>query len=170
MVCDGTVSFGVIGRKSERNELDSRLLCRDELVIAVPANKRFERLLNAKGPREKTIKLLLDNPVILREEGSGTKYAAEKLLENAGNGKVVMRSNDQEAIKRMVAGGAGVTIISAFAAADMVENGKLLTFKVGGEAPRSFYTIYRKDVKLGSKDLEYIELAEKIYKSAGNGG
>ena len=103
--------------------------------------------------------------MILREEGSGTKYAAERLLEIAQEARVIMRSNDQEAIKHMVADGAGITIISAYAAADMAESGKILTFRIGGEAPRSFWTIYRKDAVLSDAEREYIGLAEKIYGS-----
>ncbi|MCR5325105.1 MAG: LysR family transcriptional regulator [Lachnospiraceae bacterium] len=163
MVCDGTVSFGVIGKKSERNELESQFLCKDELVIAVPANNRFERLLKSKAPRDKVLAMLLKNPVILREDGSGTGFAAERLLDTAGSGKVIMRSNDQEAIKHMVAGGAGVSIMSAYAATDMVEGGKMLTYPIGGEAPRSFYIIFRKDAQLKEADREYIELALREY-------
>ena len=163
MVCDGTVSFGVIGKKSERNELESHFLCKDELVITVPANNRFERILRSKDPREKVLAALLKNPVILREDGSGTGFAAERLIETAGSGKVIMRSNDQEAIKHMVAGGTGISIMSAYAAADMVETGKILTYPVGGEAPRSFYIIFRKDVQLKEADRRYIELALGTY-------
>ena len=164
MVCDGTVSFGVIGKKSERNNLESQLLWKDELVIAVPANTRFERLLRSKEPREKVLAALLKNPVILREDGSGTGFAAERLLDTAGSGKVIMRSNDQEAIKHMVAGGAGVSIMSTYAAADMVENGKMLTYPIGGEAPRSFYIIFRRDAQLKEAEREYIELALREYR------
>ena len=164
MVCDGTVSFGVIGKKSERNNLESQLLWKDELVIAVPANTRFERLLRSKEPREKVLAALLKNPVILREDGSGTGFAAERLLDTAGSGKVIMRSNDQEAIKHMVAGGSGVSIMSTYAAADMVENGKMLTYPIGGEAPRSFYIIFRRDAQLKEAEREYIELALREYR------
>ena len=164
MVCDGTVSLGVIGKESDRSELESRLLCEDELVIAVPANKHFEKLIRSETSREKKLGMLLKNPVILREDGSGTKYAAEKLMEELGSGEVIMRSNDQEAIKHMVAGGLGVSIMSTYAAADMVENGRMLTFPIGGEAPRSFYIISRKDAHLKDTDREYADIAMNIYK------
>ena len=165
MVCDGTVAFGVIGKESDRSELESRLLCEDELVIAVPANRHYEKLIGSAASREKKLGMLLKNPVILREDGSGTKYAAEKLMEELGSGEVILRSNDQEAIKQMVAGGLGVSIMSAYAVADMVENGKMLTFPIGGEAPRSFYIISRKDAHLKDADREYADIAMNIYKN-----
>ncbi len=168
MVFDGSVSFGVIGKVSERNGIESRYLCSDELVIATPALPRFEKIIASKNTREKIVAGLLNNPVILREEGSGTKFAAEKLIEESGDHNIVMRSNDQEAIKNMVARGVGVSIMSAFAASDMAESGKLLVFPIGGEAPRSFYIIYRKDAEPNRIEQMYIDLAVKIY--AGNAG
>ncbi|MBP5330643.1 MAG: LysR family transcriptional regulator [Lachnospiraceae bacterium] len=166
MVCDGTVSFGVIGKKSERTELISQHLCNDELVIATPAGPRFEKLIRSKGSREKILTGLLKNPVILREDGSGTRYASEKLLEESGSANIVMRSNDQEAIKQMVSCGAGVSIMSAYAAADMARSGRILTFPIEDEAPRSFYIVLRKDVQLKAAENEYIETAQRIYDKA----
>ena len=167
MVFDGTVSFGVIGKRSERNGIESRHLCSDELVIAAPALPRFEKIVHSGDSHEKIVAHLLNNPVILREEGSGTKFAAEKVIEESGDHNIVMRSNDQEAIKHMVARGVGVSIMSAYAAADMAESGRIITFPIGGEAPRSFYVIYRKDAELGKAEKEYIEIAVKAYRSAG---
>ncbi len=168
MVCDGTVSFGVIGKKSERSELKSQFLCSDELVIATPPGPHFEKLIRSKASREKILSGLLKNPVILREDGSGTKFASEKLLEESGKVNIVMRSNDQEAIKRMVSRGVGISIMSSYAAADMAQSGRILTFPIEGEAPRSFYIISRKDVKLKKIEADYIRTAGRLYSGAEN--
>jgi len=165
MVCDGTIAFGVIGKKSEASELCSQMLCKDEMVIAIPATGKYKRIAVSKNSREKKLALLLSSPVILREDGSGTKLAAEKLLEENGGGNIIMRSNDQEAIKHMVACGAGVSLMSAYAASDMVESGKIFTLPITAEAPRSFYIITKRDSSLRPCENRYIELARSIYGS-----
>ena len=163
MVCDGKVGFGVIGKESTRPELSSELLCLDEMVVAMPNEARFIKLLNSKDGHEKILARLLQNPIILREEGSGTKYAARSIFERYETGSILMRSNDQEAIKKMVADGAGISLMSAFAAQDMVLSGSLLTFPIREEAPRSFNIIYKKNVQLKEEENDYIRMVKEFY-------
>ncbi len=163
MVCDGAVFFGVVGRANDRQELVSERLCPDELVIAMPAKAEFKKIIASSKPREKKIGMLLKHPLVLREEGSGTKSAAESLLAGYETGMIVMRSNDQEAIKHMVASGVGISIMSQFAARDMVKAGQLLVFPVGEEAPRSFYIISKKGAAVPGICERYVETARKHY-------
>ena len=163
MVYDGIVSIGVIGRESVYSELVSEVLCPDEMVIAVPANERFERIIRSKTTRESRMAKLLKNPLILREDGSGTRQAVEKILESYENGGIIMRSNDQEAIKQMVAGGTGISLMSAYAARDMAEQGNILTFPIDLEAPRNFYIIYRHEDRLRPTEKRYLALLRKTY-------
>ena len=163
MVRDGRVAFGVTGRESMDPELVSEAICEDEMVIALPAEAAFKKLLASKASREQKMARIMKNPLILREEGSGTKDAAEKILESYENGGIIMRSNDQESIKQMVARGAGISLMSAFAAKDMAESGRILTFTVTDLAPRSFYLVCRKDAKHESAEKAYMKILKECY-------
>ncbi|MCH1970805.1 LysR substrate-binding domain-containing protein [Muricomes sp. OA1] len=63
-----------------------------------------------------------EEPLILREEGSGTRKEAERLLEKMGIHtdalKIVASIENQETIKRSVSRGVGISIISRLAAED----------------------------------------------------
>ena len=57
---------------------------------------------------------------------------------------VVARVNDQEAVKNLVAGGMGVSLISEIAARDFVRERRLLKFRLPQEeGSRKLYIVYR---------------------------
>ena len=59
---------------------------------------------------------------------------------------IAARINDQEAIKNLVAGGLGVSIVSEKAVHDYIDAKRLLQFELPGHiAGREFYIIYHKD-------------------------
>jgi len=59
---------------------------------------------------------LLEGPLLLREPGSGTRESAERILRSAGVEPVAaMEMASNGALKRAVAGGLGVTVLSTYA-------------------------------------------------------
>lgn len=72
------------------------------------------------------VECLFQEPVILREEGSGSGKSAGRFLEKMGIKEeklhVAARINDQESIKNLVAGGLGISIVSEKAVKDYVES------------------------------------------------
>ena len=78
--------------------------------------------------------------------------------------QVTARLNDQESIKNLVAGGMGVSIISAKAAQDFARAGRLLTFTLpGGGAERSLYLVYRPGDYLDEQARHFIRFVETYY-------
>ena len=70
---------------------------------------------------------------------------------------MVARVNDQEAIKNLVAGGLGVSLISARAAENFLLEKRILAFELPEYlAARHMYIIYRKDYLLPSYVQEFI--------------
>jgi len=68
------------------------------------------------GKKDIPLERLAEEPMIVRERGSGTRKAAEKLFRDAGLSlRIRMELGSTEAIKQAVAGGLGVTILSAHA-------------------------------------------------------
>lgn len=130
MILSHRADVGFTGTVLERGNCIYVPFYEDELVILTPPEERFRR---RQGTDD--ISWILDEPVILREEGSGTRKEALRLLSQNGidpaglNVAAVMEN--QETIKRSAAGGMGITILSRLAAKEEIENGKLLAFPPG---------------------------------------
>ena len=141
MVLDGIVDLGLIGKKSK----DPRCLCfpfySDTLVLALPAAPYYLKKLNRTDP----LLFLAEEPVILREEGSGTLKAMNRFLSenhlDPENMHVIARSNDLEAIKKMIADGLGISVLSSLCVKDMASSGQILTLPLPTAFPRSFYLL-----------------------------
>ena len=119
--------------------------------------------------KEKDIKKLLSQPMLLREKGSASRKSAEKLLELLGKDlwdvKVAASLNDQEAIKNLVEHGFGISFISSLAAADLVRDGRVLVFDTElPEAKRTFYLVRRKNFKLNDSAEYFVKYVEKQVK------
>lgn len=103
---------------------------RDELVVITPPAERFRD----RSDRD-VFSWIREEPVIMREEGSGTRREAQRLLEEQGIRReelnIVASMENQEAIKRSVENGMGISILSRLAAAAEIHAGKLLAFPLG---------------------------------------
>ena len=112
--------------------------------------------------------LLAQEPLLLRETGSGSQKCADAFLEEAGLDlstlRVAARLNDQQSIKNLVAAGLGISIISGKAAQDDCERGRLLSFPLPGKsAGRSLYLVWRKSGALHPQTLAFIEFVRNFY-------
>ena len=144
---DGLYDLGIIGMDPKDESLISTPFFQDTIVITTPCEERFLKL---KERPEAPLQELLKEPVILREEGSASKYAVDLFLRKAGvpesDLSVTARISDPEAIKNMVARGIGIAIMSVRAAENYEKQGLLLTFPFPGEGCRRyFYLLQRKD-------------------------
>jgi DNA-binding transcriptional LysR family regulator len=72
------VDVGVIGSTVKRPGLRLERMVGDEIVLAVPPDHPFA------GRERVSVEELRDQPLILREEGSGTQRSVEELLAAAG--------------------------------------------------------------------------------------
>ena len=144
-VLEGLYDIGLTGKEPEDEGLEAEVFCSDRMVLITPVTPYFLECRDRKA----NVRELLDQPIILREEGSGSLKAADRYLASEGIDEkrlhVVARINDQEAIKNMVAGGLGISFLSARAAAEFVETRRVLCFDLPeGTAVRNFYVIQRK--------------------------
>ena len=104
----------------------------------------------------------------MRETGSGSKKTADRFLESMGISEdslnIVARINDQEAIKNMVAGGLGVSIISEMAAKNFLAEKRILAFPLDSESSvRELYIIYRKNYMLADHVQKFLKFIHKTY-------
>ena len=142
-VMDGRFDVGMVGVPVEQEGLTCVPFCSNRMVLITPVNEKFLAL--QRIPRT-PLKQLLLSPIILREKGG--KKSADRYLDAMGireeDLNVVARVNDQEAVKNMVAGGMGVSLISEIAARDFVRERRLLQFRLPQEQnSQKLYIVHR---------------------------
>lgn len=157
-------AIGFVGMKSQDDRLRFVPFYEDKLVVVTPNNEHYQELLQANCSFEE----LMQEPIILRENGSGTKKTAEKYLESKKIDleklNVVAFINDQEMIKKSVSRGMGITLMSKKAAIDYVEAGKMLMYELQDETiTRQLYMVYAKRKKLNQMEKKLIEFCGQFY-------
>lgn len=158
-VTEGSAQIGFVGSVLNRKEMYYDLLREDRLVLLTPDTERY-RALQKSGV---TGNALLGEPLIFRENGSGTQQAADKFLcENRIRPEqihVIARINHTDAILGAVARGLGVAIMSGLAAADAPHT---LTFPLDGNSvTRCFYMIHPRDRRLTSIAQAFLQYVLK---------
>lgn len=139
------IDMGMIGMKTEDPSFSCIPVAKDELVIAAPYNDYFLEI--KKNPS--WLKLLLKEPMILREGTSGSGKEAFRFLEqmriDPSALNVVAQMNDQEMIKASIKSGLGISIMSGYSVMREEKNGELLVFHPDQyESQRKFYIVYEK--------------------------
>jgi len=143
-VLEGTVELGAVGAKFDDGQLIYLKLLEDELVLALPPGHAW-----ATKPVV-ALKELVEQPMILREVGSGSRKVFEDALHAAGLDSsaltVVAELGSTEAIRQALKSGAGVSVISLRAIQDDLDRGTLRTVPLEGiRLTRDFYLVYHKN-------------------------
>ena len=122
---EGKLDLGLTEGLVDSKELEAEVFLEDELVaIAAPDHPLLKR-------KNISLRRLCREPFVLREPGSGTRAVVERAL--AGQGFTVLKAlslGSTEAIKRAVATGVGVAIVSRLSIAVEVETGRLVVIPV----------------------------------------
>lgn len=106
-LAENALDLGLTEGFVEADELDAEVFYMDELVAIAPAH---HPLLKARAV---TAERLCREPFLLREPGSGTRAVVERALAKRKlTVKPIMSLGSTEAIKRAVASGVGVAIVS----------------------------------------------------------
>lgn len=162
---DGLFDVGLVGMPTERESLVCESFCRDRMVIITPVTEHFLKL---RAMEEPPLTELFKEPVILREKGSGTKKSADVFLERMGltddKLNISARINDPEAIKNLVAGGLGISIISERAARNFLLEKRLLKFELPDDAnTRDLFIVYRRDQGQRTDIREFVDFVRRFY-------
>ena len=164
MVLDGTVDLSLVGKKTEEPSCCFLPFCRDSLVIATPVTDYFLRLKEQSA----SIYDFLDQPFILREQGSGTKKEMDLFLErhniSPSDLHIIAQMNDLESIKKSIAAGLGISILSARSTQDLEKTKQILLFPVEESAHmRYFYIVYSKNRILKPHVRQFIRFVQNYY-------
>lgn len=166
-VVDDNIKLGMVGMRNDDERLEFTPFYQDEMVLITPVTPRF---LGLKEREELNFEDFIREPFLLREDGSGSRKCIARYFEEQGitekDLKVAARLNDQEAVKRLVACGLGVSIISGKAAQNFCQEEKLLSFKLPRQgAARSLYLVHRREFIMGEYIEKFLEYVVKFYRN-----
>lgn len=126
-VRDYRYSFGFIEGLGTDDAFEVVDLCDDEIVPVVASSDEL-----ARHPPD-TAQALADVPVLLREEGSGTRLVLEQNFRRRGlQLRCAGLINSAEALARAVEEGAGVAWLSRVGVADLLASGRLVQLPAHG--------------------------------------
>ena len=127
----GTLDLGLTEGFVEAEELEATVFLEDALVvIAAPDHPLVNQC-------PVTLERLCWEPFVLRELGSGTRAVVERVLNERGFVRhTALSLGSTEAVKRAVAAGAGVAIVSRLSIANEEEKGHLVVIPISDLAIR----------------------------------
>jgi DNA-binding transcriptional LysR family regulator len=137
-LADNQVDLMIMGRPPPELQTLAEPFARHPLVVVAPPSHRLARR------RRIPLRDLAAESFLIREEGSGTRAAMEKLFADRGftyRGSMEMSSN--ETIKQAVMAGMGISLLSAHTVGLELKAGKLVLLDVAGlPIVRDWYVIH----------------------------
>ena len=164
-ILNGSFDLGLAGMEIAHEQLTCVPFYQDRMVLITPVTPHF---LALKKQPEVPLDGLLREPIILREQGSGSRKSAERFLDSMGVREeelnITARINDQESIKNLVAGGLGVSILSERAARNFAEEKRVLLFPLPERTSKRYlYLLFRKNFVLKSYIQAFCDHVRKYY-------
>ena len=163
MVVNHKVDVGFAGTVIDKRLCKYIPFYQDELIVIAPNNEKYRKINCADAS------WIVNEPLIMREEGSGTRKEAEKQLKKVGVNvsklNIIASMENPEAIKRAVVGGMGISLISRLAAESEIEKGNLLAFPISSEdTKRDLHLIYNRNLQLSRSADRLVKLVKEMYK------
>jgi DNA-binding transcriptional LysR family regulator len=143
-VVDGRAEVAMVGARLPHRGVEYRELMPDELVVVVPIGHPWH------GKKEVDLEDLRAEPLLLREQGSGTRAALEAALAQAGLDlsvfHIVGEMGSTQAIKQAVKASVGVSVISRRAVDEECRAGLVWCLKLRDlKITRAFHLAIHRD-------------------------
>lgn len=140
---DGEAHLSVISSENADPSLESQEFFQDTITLIVPAGHRWAAQ-GSIAPEE-----ILEEPIIMREETSGTrKVVLSELAKfdiSLDDMNIFLELGNAEAIVRTVAVGFGIAFVSTLASACPVERGNVANIRVNGlDLQRSVFMVRKR--------------------------
>jgi DNA-binding transcriptional LysR family regulator len=155
-VMSGNLEMGVVGAESGEKKIFQEKLIEDEMRLIVPENHIWAK------KRAIPLDLLLTEPFIVRENGSGTLASIQLSLASRGytieDLKIAAEFGSTEAVRQGIKNNVGVSILSTLAVSEDLKIGSLKSIAVKGlKLKRSFYLTRHKYRSLSPLSRVFIE-------------
>lgn len=167
-VATHVVDVGFTGTLIENKSCRYLPFYEDELVVIMPNTDRYRAILE----QEKGLEWICREPLLMREEGSGTRKEAEKQLKlsgiDVGGLSIAASVESTETIKRSVKNGIGITIISSLAVREEIAAGSVLAFSMGkNRSTRKLYLVYNNSYALSRQAENLVKVVRELYPGCG---
>lgn len=148
--------LALVGKKPRDRRLVSTVFASDEIVLVGPSPNPF-------APSGKlSLKELRDVPLVLREQGSGTRDAIARILPHLGERSAALRVGSSEAAKRCVQHGLGLGFLSRQAVATELAAGLFQLVELPGTpARRTFYVVRQRAVTPSAAVRAFLQLVDR---------
>jgi DNA-binding transcriptional LysR family regulator len=152
-VLNNELDLAVVGPALKDPDLAILPFLSDELVVVAPAGHEMA------GRRGLALKDLEDQPFIMREPASGSRWSLEKAARKAGARlNVAMELGSNGAIKHAVESGLGLAVLSRYACALELSGGRLVELDVRGfPIRRDWHIVHLRRRRLPASVLAFIE-------------
>jgi len=160
-ILKGNLELGIVGAKADTQKIVQSKLIEDEMRLIVPANHRWA------GEKRISLKRLIKEPFVVREQGSGTLKSIYQSLSEQGHRledlSIVAELGSTQAICQGIKSEVGVSILSTLAVSEDLQAGKLKALEVDGlNLKRYFYLTshrYRSPSPLNQAFVKFIKKA-----------
>lgn len=157
---DGVSELAVVGNRSAQAGCDFTRLAPDLLVLVVGPGHRWRQQPSIPPAA------LLEEPLLLRESGSGSGQALLAALQAQGLDPaqlcIAARLGSSEAIKEVLLGGFGAAFLSELAVRREVARGELQIVPVAGlSVPRDFWVATRTGRSLSPAAAAFLALLQQ---------
>ena len=164
MLEGGEIRIGFVGMEMDCRHYAYVPIAEDRLVLISANNEKFRHFQQLGNAGDE---ILMTEPVLSRENGSGTKRAFDRYLEKndiaAERVHIMAQIESPETIRNMVMQGMGVSIASELTVSEEIEKGNLLRFDLGMNCDqRKIYLTWRKEKLLSRIERDFIHYVQSI--------
>ncbi len=142
-IISGDIDFGIVGAKKDINQLEYIEIMGDDITLITPTKGSLSNISNF------TTANCLETPLILREDGSGTRSSVLQYLTANGINtealNIIAEVESNETIKKLVELGLGISFLSKRSIEKEVSEGLIKYLPINDEyISRKFYFVYHK--------------------------
>lgn len=137
-ILSSRIELGVVGARNETGRIIQTRLIEDDMRLIVPAGHKWE------GEKQISLKMMLAEPFIIRESGSGTRKSLQQRLSEMGDDisrlNVIAEMGSTAAVIQGIKNNIGISILSPIAVSEELAAGTLKALTVSGmQLKRHFY-------------------------------
>ena len=159
LILENKVDFAYVEGDIHSEEIEREIIWKDELVFICGDKNNLRNYDEIEG------RVLENEILIMREEGSGTREHTELFLKkNKVKFTTFLELGNTEAIKKTVEANLGVGCLSYRVVEDKVKSGELYMFRLlEGKIERDLYLISHNDKFISNNMKTFIEYTKKFY-------
>lgn len=164
-ILDGEVEIGITGGKLIHNFIRYERFGEDQIIAIAPSNYPIAK------KKKLSLDSILNEPWIIREEGSGTQMAIENILKKKGksfkNFNIVLQMGSTSSVKEGVKAGLGLAFISKKAVEEELNSGLVTRIELEDIEPiiRTIYIATYKGRTLSPMAFNFLQFLKRNAKT-----